>query len=129
MFFVALLGGMVVSGRKVQTERGADARFAVDVDRALVLAHDSVDHGQAEPAAFAHLLGREERLEDVRLDIAGDSAAGVGDAEDDVRSRREFELAGPRRPRSRTMRSVLSTKVPPDGMASRALRHKFNSAC
>ena len=69
--------------------------FAVDVDGPFVLSHDAVDHGQPQAAPLAHLLGREEGLEDARQDVAGDSRAGVGNGEDDVRSGGQLELGGP----------------------------------
>jgi hypothetical protein len=52
--------------RKVDQERGAAARLADDGDVAAALLDDAVDDRQAEAGAFALLLGREERLEQLR---------------------------------------------------------------
>ena len=53
--------------REIDAERGSPAGLAVDVDQPGVLLHDSVHHGEPEARAAAHLLRREERLEDPRL--------------------------------------------------------------
>ena len=64
---VALAASVAASShaRQVDAEGRALARFAVDVDEAVVLLDDAVDGGQAQARALADALGREERLEDV----------------------------------------------------------------
>ena len=44
---------------------------------------DGVGDGQAEPGAFADVLGREKRIEDLRLDIFRHARPVVGDFEHD----------------------------------------------
>ncbi len=63
--------------RQVNAEGGAHADLAVDDDRAARLLHDAVDRGKAEARALAHLLGREERIEDFLKMLGLDAGAGV----------------------------------------------------
>ncbi len=48
-----------------------------------MLLHDRVGHGQAEPGPLADVLGREKRIEDLRLHVLRHARAIVGDFEDD----------------------------------------------
>ena len=49
-----------------------------------MLLHDAPAEREPQPRPFALGLRREERLEDLRLDLAGNSRAGVGDGERDA---------------------------------------------
>ena len=62
--------------------------LAPDVDPAAVVAHDAVGHREPEPGPLAHVLGREERLEDVRQVLWRDARAFVLDADGDPVARR-----------------------------------------
>src|SRR5690606_20970732 len=64
--------------RQVDLERGPLPRLAVDPDEPTALLDDAVHGREPEPRALALFLGREERLEDVRLDGARDARARVG---------------------------------------------------
>src|SRR5581483_5443529 len=55
----------------------AAAFFALDLDAALVLAHDLRAQEEPEAGPARRLLRREERLEEVRARGGGDPAAGV----------------------------------------------------
>src|SRR2546423_10712626 len=68
--------------RQRDREGCAPARPAPDADVAAVAAHDVERHPQSEPGALL-LLGREERLEDVRHVLVGDAVAGVPDLDVD----------------------------------------------
>ena len=46
-----------------------------------MLLHDTVGDGQALPRSPAHVLGREERVEDPGADVLGHSRTVVGDAD------------------------------------------------
>ena len=48
-----------------------------------MLLHDRVGHGQAEPRPLADVLGREKRIEDLRLHILRYAGPIIGDFEDD----------------------------------------------
>ena len=58
--------------------------FEIDVDVAAGLLDDAVDGGEAEPGPLPHLLGGEERLEDLLLHLRRHAGAGVGDFEEHV---------------------------------------------
>ena len=47
-----------------------------------MLLHDRVCDGQAEASAFADFLGREKRIEDLRLQFVGDARPIVVDLEE-----------------------------------------------
>jgi hypothetical protein len=73
------VGGAGLS-RQVDAEGRALARLGVDADVAAHLPDDAMARGQAEARALAQLLGREERLEQVRPDLVGHADSGVGTA-------------------------------------------------
>ena len=77
-------------------------------NRAAVLLDDPVGDGESEPGALVDFLGREERVENPRQDVAIDAGAGVADARDD-------RVAG-RRPGSVVMSIVPGRPVGDDGM-------------
>src|SRR5690606_38230492 len=58
---------------------------ALHFDGAAAVVHDAVDHGEAEPSAFAHLLGGEEGLEDAGARRFTHSFALVANREPDHR--------------------------------------------
>src|SRR5215470_11715244 len=59
--------------------RGAAPDGAVELDLAAVAADDLRGDGEAEPGALAALLGGEERIEDLVVELLGDAAAVVDD--------------------------------------------------
>ena len=84
-----------VRRRQVDLEGRAPARFAVDVNRALVVQDDAVGHGEAQAGAATDFLGREEGLEDPLADLGRHAVPGIGDAEDDVAAGLDFETRVP----------------------------------
>src|SRR5574338_652596 len=60
-------------------ERGAFSGRRSHFDGAAVALDDLVHDGKTQPGAFAHGLGREERIEDLRQYVIRDAAAGVGE--------------------------------------------------
>src|SRR5438128_5175979 len=56
---------------------GPHAFLGVDFDLPTVLLHDLVDDRQPKPSALPHLLGREERIKDLRQYAFGDTNAVV----------------------------------------------------
>ena len=66
---------------KLDVERRARAGTRRKADPAAVLLHDRIRHGQAEARALADFLRREERIEDLRLQLLGDSRAVIVDLE------------------------------------------------
>ena len=49
------------------------------MDGAAILLDNAMDDSESKPCANAHRFGRIERIEDMRLDIEGDSAAVIAD--------------------------------------------------
>src|SRR6266536_1389896 len=81
------LGAVAIRGwsssRQTDGERGALTRPATNADVPAVIAHDAVRHPQAQTGSLLAIrLGGEERLEDVRHVLLGNTCAGVAD--DDV---------------------------------------------
>src|SRR2546427_11303929 len=62
---------------EVNAKDGAGARLALHLDESAALLDDTVNRGQAQAGPFAYLLGRKEGLEDMRLDVAVDTASGI----------------------------------------------------
>ena len=58
---------------EVDVHAGVGPGDALEQHRALVTPDDPVHHGQAEAGAFALLLGGEEGVEDLVLDLRGDT--------------------------------------------------------
>jgi len=56
---------------QVDREAGAGTRFAPDLDAASALLDEPVHHGKPEPRALSGIFRREERLEEVSLDLFG----------------------------------------------------------
>ena len=63
---------------------GSFAKRAVKTEGAVRLLREAVDHGQAEAAAFAELLGGEEWLHHFFEIVGSDSRPGVADGDQDV---------------------------------------------
>jgi len=57
---------------------------SLSTDTPAALLHDAVDGRQAEPGALAFGLGREERLEQVCLDLGREPGPRVADRKPDV---------------------------------------------
>src|SRR5262249_45752516 len=72
---------------KFDLEHGAAIRRVVRRDGAPVLGYDSVSDGQPESRPFADVLGREERIEDLRQDVRGDARTVIADRYDDQLAR------------------------------------------
>src|SRR5438876_10580026 len=82
----------LVDARQVDLEAGAAARLGVYPDEPPALLHDAVHRGQPQARAFAPLLGREERLEQMGLHVRRHADAGIADREQDVAPRRRREV-------------------------------------
>ncbi len=67
--------------RQVDNESRAGIRFALHLDKAPVIVHHSVNHGQSETGAFAALLRGKKWLEDMRLHLPAHAASGVAHAD------------------------------------------------
>src|SRR5512140_2739444 len=79
---------------QIEAHRRALADLGIDADLAAGLAHEAVDHGEAEAGTLAHGLGGEERIEGA-LDYVGRHAGtGVGDTERNILPGFEIALAG-----------------------------------
>src|SRR3989441_1258231 len=70
--------------RQIDAERGTPTRRAVHADIAPALTHDAIHRREAEPGPLTMRLGGEERLEQVRPDLAVHADARVRDAEQHV---------------------------------------------
>ena len=66
------------------------ALLAVDLDVAVRLLDEAVDHAEAEAGALADFLGGEERLDDLVEQMRRDAAAGIADGDQHVGSRRHL---------------------------------------
>ena len=64
-------------------ESGCPAGDAFDFQAAAVILNHAVGDRKTQPRAIADILGREERVEDLRQDLIGDPAAVVGHFDDD----------------------------------------------
>ena len=82
---------------QVDLEGRSLARLAVDIDEAVVLLDDAVDRGQPQAGALAHLLGGEERLEELCQRLLVHAAAVVADGQQHI-------LAGDKARRGRRSR-------------------------
>ena len=72
------------SRRQIELHRRAMPLLAVDVDVAVRLFDEAVDHAETEPRPLSNVLGGEERLEHLVEQAAGDSLAGVAHRDHDV---------------------------------------------
>src|SRR4051794_29557245 len=77
-------GGSGSPHRNDDPERGSRADLALDHDAAAVPVDDAVDNREAEAGALADVLGREERIEDLRDHVGRDAGPVVGDGDLDV---------------------------------------------
>ncbi len=68
------------------------ARRSHDGDVAAALLDDAKDHRQAQTRTPTQLLGGEERLEDVGTGLLVHAQAGVGHAQQDVRTGTQLGL-------------------------------------
>src|SRR5262249_14874032 len=83
--------------RQEDGELRALAGLAFDEDEAARLLDDAVDGGETKPGAGAHLLRREERLEDARQILAWNADAGVGHLDLHVFAGRHYLVGAPHR--------------------------------
>ena len=83
-----------VMARQVEAHRRALADLRVDPHLPARLAHEAVDHRQAEARALADRLRREERVERLGDDIRAHAGAGIGHAEREVLAGIEVALLG-----------------------------------
>ena len=72
------LAGFDTTGQ-VDLEGGSHPRLAVNVDEAVILAHDAVDGGQPQAGALAHAFGGKERLENLTENAFIHAAAVIDD--------------------------------------------------
>ena len=78
--------------RQIELDRGSPTDLAVDVDVALRLADEAIDHAEAEATSLADPLGREEGLEHL-LEVSRRNAdARVGDLDHRIASRHRFGI-------------------------------------
>ena len=121
-------GGGSLARRQVQRHGGPLLRRAVDGHEAAGMTCDALHEGQAEAGALAHLLGREERLEQMRLHVGGHADAVVANAQPDV-------LPGPMAcspapfAASTVARIQRDVNRPACGSASRALITRLKTTC
>ena len=81
----ALAGGGVAGVAGQQHGEGRAAADGLDAEYiAAGLLDDAVDHGEAKTRAFADLLRREERLEDLVLHLRRDAMAEILDLDRDI---------------------------------------------
>ena len=69
---------------QIDLKHGALAGGAIDGDPALVLGHQAVDGGQAQPGGGGAVLCSEEGLEEMAARGLVDARAGIGDGQHDV---------------------------------------------
>ena len=115
-------------GRQQDGDRGADARFGIDLHVAADLGHDPIHGSQAEARALALGPGGEERLERAVGDVLGLPMLVL------LNFTQAYRPDGrPARPAgwdsSTSATDVCTTSVPPDGMASRALTARLTRTC
>jgi len=65
---------------QVHTERAAFAKFAVNIDEAVVLLDDAVDGGQAESGSLADFLFRIEGFKNMRQGLLIHAATVIADS-------------------------------------------------
>ena len=87
--------------------------------------HDPIDGGKSETGPLTEFLGREEWLEQVRLNVFADAGSGVGHRDHDPTA--HWEIAGIVMPNIDDL--VARVSMPPDGIASRALTTRFMTTC
>src|SRR5437879_3813701 len=73
--------GVLLYLREVNLEGRAVASLAVDPDISAMLRDDAVGGRQPQPAALAHVLGREERFEQAEPGLFVHAAAGIAHGE------------------------------------------------
>ncbi len=117
-----------LEGRQENLEDRPLANRARDLPPASVLAHDPEDRRQSEPGAESLRLGREKWLENVMEMLGRDAAPRI--ATQRRTNRPGSALGWPLTyslPISTT--SILTERLPPSGMASRALTIRFIITC
>ena len=98
------------------TKRVPSPDLRIGEDEAARLLDDAVDRREAEAGALAHLLGGEERLEDLAEHAGRNAAAGVGD--------RQRAVVGDRQDVGAELRDLVRLhRIGLDRQRSAALRH------
>src|SRR6185437_639081 len=87
-----LVVGRRVAARQVEPDGRPAANLAVDLDVAVRLLDEAVDHAEAEPGALADLFGGEERLEHALQDLRRHADAGVADRQHHVFARHGSDI-------------------------------------
>src|ERR1043166_4968551 len=82
--------------RQIEADRGTEADFRLDPRIAARLLDEAVDHAEAEPAALADLLRREEWLEGLGECLGRHAGSGIGDADQAVVAALDAEAGGGR---------------------------------
>ena len=86
------ISGGLSQNREVHAERAALARRAINHHVPAVLAHDGVDHREAEARALSGLLGGEERLEHLLAHLGRHADARITDQQHDVRTGNDVDV-------------------------------------
>ena len=79
--------------RQVERHRGPARDFGIDANLPAGLAHEAVDHRQAEARALPYRLGRVERVERARDHLGPHADAAVADRQRHIRPRLGIALA------------------------------------
>ena len=88
--FFCIQRGPVLDNRDIHLKRAALPRFAACLYASVKAFDDSMHHRQAEPRAFACLLGRKVRIENVVDYIFINAGAGILNAQSDMVPRIQF---------------------------------------
>ena len=78
---------------KINVERRAATELAGEGDVAAALLEDAITHGETQAFTFAGFLGGEKGLEQLGLQLLGNSATGIGDGDQHVIARSELGIA------------------------------------
>src|SRR5207245_255824 len=87
--FYRLRGG---DGRKIDRELRSLTEFTADIEKAAMVLDDAGHGGQSQARPLAHLLGSEERIENLVEDIDRDACARIGDREQYIGSGFGFDV-------------------------------------
>jgi hypothetical protein len=112
---------------KVKLDRCASTNFAINACFPVGLSGKAVHHGKTQPGAFSDRPCRVEGFKNSADNFQGHASAVIRHTQDDELASRHAVRPGGGRI-SKLAFAVSTVSVPPLGMASRALRHRFNRA-